>query len=171
MTEAIAVISLILSALITARLIFVERRLSAAELRLRALGHESDRPRELPEPSSPLMGLRVQLAVVQDHPQAILAELIRQAMLREDVADVGYDLEQYDLKIEGRIVCNGYADVYYDANLACSTERAVLFTLVDKPATGDRPSNLAIQLVDRLKRELPARTSREERQQAIRELS
>ena len=33
MTEAIAVISLILSALITARLIFVERRLSAAELR------------------------------------------------------------------------------------------------------------------------------------------
>ena len=112
--------------------------------------------------SSPLAGLRVALDLDQDHPNAPFAALLRERLLREDVI---LD-ENADLAVSGTLVCNGYADVYYRAEIAVRAGGETLFLLAEKPPHGDRPENLALELVDRLKTEWAKR----ERQGAIREL-
>jgi hypothetical protein len=68
--------------------------------------------------------------------------------------------------IKGEIACNGYADVYYRAELTAGAEGEIFLTLSEKPPHGDRPANLALELVHRLKIELRKR----ERGLALREL-
>ena len=122
----------------------------------------------LAPPPKPLEGLRIALAIEQDHPHAVFTTLVKEALLREEAEPV--DGTDYDLLISGSLVGNGYADVYYTAELACRTAEGPLFTLLERPPHGDRPGNLALELVNRLKLEVEKSVTRSERQSALREL-
>jgi hypothetical protein len=141
-------------------------------------------PREEPPPR-PLEGLRVAVAITQDHPHAVFVDVLKDQLFAEDVTDIlVLSAEEAalldknwkdrkdapDILIKGDIVCNGYAEIYYTADFICSNATDAICTLIEKPPHGDRPSNLAIELVARLKKELGKIVGRNERRQAIREL-
>ena len=166
-----ALLSLGISVVLAGRLLKLERRFQ---------GHPQAPPQPLLEPPSrPLQGLRIALAISQDHPHPVFAALLKELLLTEDVSDVTLlepnagvksTAEAPDILIAGDLVCNGYAEIYYTADFTCSTPNQPICTLIEKPPHGDRPSNLAIELVTRLKRELENLSNRTERRQAIREL-
>ena len=134
------------------------RRLQAFERRL------ADRPRPTlaaPDPS-PLHGLRIALDIAQDHPNPVFAGLLRDDLLKKG-ATVVPDAE---FRIAGNVVCNGYADVYFRAELTVSMGEEPLFDLMERPPHGDRPENLVLELVERLEGEI----RRRERQNAMGEL-
>jgi hypothetical protein len=147
-------------------LVRLEGRLRAAEQVL-----ESPTRAALPEaaPVRPLEGLRVALDIRQDHTHPVFANLLKEQLLAEDVTDLTTP-DTADIVIEGNLVCNGYAEIYYEADFTCRTATEPICTLIEKPPHGDRPQNLAIELVARLKRELTKLESRNERRAAIREL-
>ena len=173
----VALISLAISVVLAGRVLQLERRLqSNPHSALLAVAEP---------PARPLQGLRVVLAITQDHAHPVFANLLKEQLLSEDVTDIilltpaetaglRSDWKQRadgpDLLIAGDIVCNGYAEIYYTADLTCSTADQAICNLTEKPPHGDRPSNLAIDLVARLKTELEKLVSRDERRQAIREL-
>ncbi len=113
---------------------------------------------------SPLAGVRVALNVRQDYPNPVFVNLLKEALLREEAL---LEEERPDVRIAGEIVGNGYADVYYRADLAASVGDDVLFVLTERPPHGDRPANLALETGQRLKVEWAKR----ERQSALRELA
>lgn len=132
--------------------------------------------------SKPLAGMRIAVSIEQDHPHAPFFAILREQLFAEDVADVqvieadkaaamgsGWK-DAPDLLVFGHVVCNGYSDVYYEAELMSYERQGALCTLIEKPPHGDRPSNLALKLVTRMKRELEKETGRKERRQAIQEL-
>ena len=132
-------------------------RLAALERRERP-----DAGPALPDPS-PLAGRRVALAIRQDHPHPVFANLLKEGLLAEEAR---LDDGTPDLRIEGEIVGNGYADVVFRAELAVRMGGETILVLFDRPPHGDRPANLVAELVRRLKDELANR----ERQAAVREL-
>lgn len=158
---------------------------AALALRLRRL--ESNQPAQRTEPvpvapslpaEKPLQGLHVAICIAQDHPHPLFADLLSDLLAAEDVAEVAR-VEQApdhpwdggpDLAIVGSVQCNSYADVYFTADFTCLAPDQPICTLTQKPAHGDRPSNLAIELVSLLKNEWQRSRSRGERQRAIREL-
>jgi len=155
-------------------------RLQAVEQRLAAI-------ERAPSPSipaisdrvPPLQGLRIALSIVQDHPQPIFANLLREQLLKEDVLEVTFlppetppaDSPDIDIFIAGTLTCNAYAEVYYRATLTAFAGSEPVYTITESPPGGDRPGNLAIELVSRLGVELEKRITRSERRQALRELS
>ena len=108
-----------------------------------------------------LDGLRLTLDLRQDHPHAPFATLLYDVLLRE-----GAILGEDGLLVSGEVVSNGYADVYYRAEIAVTEGERTLFTLARTPPHGDRPENLVLELVERLKVE----RKKGERQRALREL-
>src|SRR6202043_900529 len=94
------------------------------------------------------------------HP--VFASLLKELLLAEDVTDIAMLAPDQaadwkagaDILISGDLVCNGYAEIYYTLEFTCSTPDQAICTLIEKPPHGDRPSNLAIELVTRLKAEL-----------------
>src|SRR5579862_7607367 len=171
----VALVSLAISVFLGLRVLQLERRLGT-------LPPSTAQP--LPEPPSrPLQGLRVALAITQDHPHPVFATLLKEQLLSEDVTDIAFldtveaNALQADWKngpdilIAGDVVCNGYAEIYYTADFTCSTAVQPICTLIEKPPHGDRPSNLAIDLVARLKTEIEKLVSRDDRRRAIRELT
>ena len=163
---------------------FLVRRVLELERRLQSLPQPTLQP--LPEPlTRPLQGLRIALAITQDHPHPVFANLLKEQLLSEDVTDITLltpaeatrlqtDWKQRtdgpDILIGGDIVCNSYAEIYYTADLTCSAADQAICNLIEKPPHGDRPSNLAIDLVARLKTELEKLVGRDDRRRAIREL-
>jgi hypothetical protein len=126
---------------------------------------------------SALAGLRVGLVLTQDHPHAPFVDLLRQQLLLRDVSDVtvfpdaaSARASALDIVVEGALTCNGYAEVYYAAEFTCSTCGEAVCTLIERPPGGDRPSNLAMELVAKLDAKLTDMVSRNERRRAIREL-
>ncbi len=113
--------------------------------------------------ANPLAGLRVSLTIQQDHPHPVFASLLKETLLKEEAI---VDDNHPDLWIEGEIVGNGYADVYFRAEIAVSTGRESILTVSDKPPHGDRPANLAADIVRKLRDELDKR----EHRLAVREL-
>lgn len=146
---------------------------AALALRLRAVERALQKPSPaaqpvLAPPHKPLEGLRIALAIEQDHPHPVFVTLLKELLLREEAELVeGADC---DLTISGHLVGNGYADVYYTAELVCFTSGGPLFTLLERPPHGDRPGNLALELVTRLKREIEKSVIRNERRTALKEL-
>lgn len=156
LTVLLVLIAVVLAVLVGTRFRRMEERLRTLEARpLPVL--ESERVTE----PNPLHGLRLDLHIAQDHPHIPFVALLRDALLRE-----GAILEEGGLSINGIVVCNGYADVYYRADLTVQEGGEPLFALAERPPHGDRPGNLALELVNRLKAELRKR----ERQNALREL-
>ncbi|HTQ11330.1 MAG TPA: hypothetical protein VMI31_14790, partial [Fimbriimonadaceae bacterium] len=168
---AVAIAALAASAAMAARIRQLAARLEAAERALaerpnRADALEGSRP-ALPE-SRPLEGLRVALAISQDHDHAPFVTLLKEQLFGEDVTDVSVlgpgesaALLAYwpesggpDLLIDGQILCNSYAEIYYEADLTCRTPSQALCTIVERPPHGDRPVNLAHDLIARIKNEL-----------------
>ncbi len=129
----------------------------------------------LPKNPSPLHGLRIAIAIRQDHPHPVFANLLREQLLKEDVAEVvlvepGQEHNEADIFVTGEITCNGYAEVYYRAELTASARKEAICTLVEKPPDGDRPGNLAIEFMALLNAKLDTLISRNERRRALREL-
>ena len=76
----------------------------------------------------------------------------------------------FDVFISGTVVCNNYADVYYEADLTAFTDRGPVVVLSERPPHGNRQLNLAIEFVNRLDTELAQQSERTERQRALGEL-
>jgi hypothetical protein len=118
-------------------------------------------------PDKPLEGLSVALRIKQDHPHPVFLNLLKEALLLEDAR---LDADNPEIEIAGTIVCNGYSDVYFTSELICSTPAGPFCEIIEKPPHGDRPENLAIETVARLKAEWRKMHSRAERGQALKEL-
>jgi hypothetical protein len=161
----VAVASMLITLIAVNRVRQLERQLAEAKRPLPQTSVET-----LETPSS-LVGLRIALDVTQDHPHPLFANLLKEQLLRQDVADVTFDLNsEADIFITGAITCNGYAEVYYQAEFTCSTLTEPICTLSERPPGGDRPANLAIELVAKLNAQLTTLITRQERRRAIREL-
>ena len=158
----LATLGLGTSAALAARLRALARRLETVERRapgpsaLRAEGKPLSEPR-------PLHGLRVAVAVAQDHPHPIFANLLKEALAEEEALLVE---READFAIQARLVGNGYADVYYEAEVSALGGKTPLFAFTERPPHGDRPENLAREVVARLREEARKR----ERRAALREL-
>jgi hypothetical protein len=159
----VALCSLGVSAMLAFRVRSLSERLEAAE---RQLAIPAIRP-ELAQAVSPLTGLRVALQLDQDHTHPVFANLLKELLVREDIS---IESHAPDLLISGRIVCNGYADVYYTAEITCRLGSEPICVLIEKPPHGDRQENLARELVAKLRKELLKTTERSERSTALREL-
>lgn len=120
----------------------------------------------LPSPS-PLEGLKVALAIRQDHAHPVFTDLLAEALRQVDAEVVSGEGE---IAISGSVACNGYSDVYYRAELTCATPSETLCTIIENPAAGDRQANLAGELIAKLEQEITKRLSRNERRLALREL-
>lgn len=139
-------------------------------------------PEPLPPKQRNFEQLRIVVAVDQDYTHPVFAHLLREVLFQEDAVDVRLITRDeaaamrqdwpadIDLVIDGAIVCNGYAEVYYDAEFHCASPRGEVCTLIEKPPHGDRPMNLAIELSQRIARELQKSLVQGERRQALREL-
>jgi hypothetical protein len=170
----LALVSLMISGALGFRVLQLERRL------------QESRPKPLPEVAEPLprplQGLRIALAITQDHPHPVFVDLLKEQLFSEDVTEISVlspveatvlraDWKNGpDILVTGEIVSNGYAEIYYTADFVCMTAAQPVCTLIEKPPHGDRPSNLAIDLVARLKGELEKLVGRDDRRRAIREL-
>ncbi|HVT11416.1 MAG TPA: hypothetical protein VHE55_04050 [Fimbriimonadaceae bacterium] len=171
--NVLALASLALSAALAARV----RRL---EEQLRSVDRPAPTPAALPDPvpDRPLEGLRIALAISQDQPHAAFANLLKEHFLAEDAGEVTLlpadstpGWANCDILVAGNVVCNGYAEIYYEADLTCHGPSGAICTVVERPPHGDRPVNLAAELVVKLKGELQKLERRDERRRALRELS
>ena len=131
---------------------------------------------------SVLQGSKVGLSITQDHPHPVFVDCLKEALFKRDAADVillgALDAADWkagpeapDLLIQGSVVCNGYANVYYEADLTCSDREKAICRLIEKPPHGDRPSNLALELVSKIESEVKKLVRRGERGRAVRELN
>jgi hypothetical protein len=173
----VALASLGVSLRLAARVHTLERRLAEGN-RVTQLPAPAPASTQVP-PQSPLQGLRVALAVAQDAPHPVFATLLKEQFLKADVAEVvsvpyakglRLDPEVAELLVLGQVCCNGYAEIYFEADFTCYTAREAVCTVVERPPGGDRPGNLAIELVSRLSAKLEDLIARDERRRAVREL-
>lgn len=153
------------------------------DMRLRntekTLSGESDKPAlAWHEPAAhPLRDVRIALVIRQDSQYPLFATMLREMFLAEDASEVEMfntiaEAEAWgpEILVSGEVVCNGYSEVYYSADLTCKTPHQMVTAIVEKPAQGDRPSNLGLELVEKLKADLTRLLLREERRKALREL-
>lgn len=173
-------VSLALVLILHRRVSQLNERLDAAE---RAIGDQREIPEEPPalEGRRVLEGLRIGLAIAQDHVYPAFANLLKEQLLKQDVADVLFlpsscTTDEWrasgkaDLLIAGAITCNGYVEVYYQADLTCYSTTETVCTLIERPPGGDRPENLAMEVVTKLSDTLDKVLKRDERRRAIGEL-
>jgi len=180
----VAIVSLGLSLRLYQRVLALERRVASAE-RLNTVVAPDDFMATVLEAPKPLAGLRIAIAVTQDHAHPVFATLLRDQLLGADVAEVivlpesdgGGLVEQWragkraeHLLIAGSLTCNGYAEVYYQAEFTCYTATEAVCTVIERPPGGDRPENLARELVAKVGATLDGLTRRSERRRAIGEL-
>lgn len=130
-----------------------------------------------PMPERPLERLRIALSIEQDHSHPVFANLLKEQLLTEDVDSIvllptgaAPDWNATDILISGKLTCNGYAEIFYETDLTCFSPVEPICTVVQRPPHGDRPVNLAVELVAKLKVELEKLDSRIERRRALREL-
>ncbi|HJP83731.1 MAG TPA: hypothetical protein VJ835_09530 [Fimbriimonadaceae bacterium] len=118
---------------------------------------------------SKLAGLTFRLTISQDHPYPIFARLLKDELEKADAGVVESDADS-DIRIEGSIHCNGYSDIYFQAELTASNAEGPFSVIIEKPPHGDRPENLAREIVSRIESDWTKREDRRERGSAIREL-
>ncbi|MBC8066161.1 MAG: hypothetical protein H7Y17_15115 [Chlorobia bacterium] len=157
------------------------------ETRIIAVEKALDSAKQLPvvtsTPPRLLAGLRVALCVNQDHTHPVFATLLKDQLLAMVVSSVeilpsanvdklkaSWGDDSQDILIAGDLTCNGYAEIYFHADFTCYAPNETICTLIERPPHGDRPGNLAIELVDKLNVELEKLVERRERRLAIREL-
>lgn len=181
-THVLAIAAIVLALFSTgltlalARLLAEDRKEFREELaRLRQTIRENELPSTPQLPAfNPLEGLRIGIAIKQDHEKPTFAELLKDRLNREDADAVilssGQPRDGLDALISGTIQCNGYADVYYSADLICTAVGEAVVKIGEKPAEGGRQSNLAAGLVGKLKREIEQSILRAERRRALREM-
>jgi len=177
----VAVVLSVLSLVVATAALFVAFRFSSRSLVVSSVPVAADETPVIELPSRPLEGMKVWMQVEQDHPTKPFLKSLEEVLYSEDVADVsptGGELmldgwkasDGPDLLICGRVACNGYSDVYYRAEFVCSTPEGRLCTLQRNPPHGDRPANLALELVAEIKSDLEKSKTRNERGRAIQEL-
>jgi len=172
---------IVIVAVVGATLVSQLRSMQAlAENKHHELSFPSDGPVEKDDPS-PLHGLHVVLAITQDHPNLPFVDLLKEQLFALDatditvmqtteISDIWSATNPPDLLIKGNVLCNGYAEIYYEAEFSCSNPNGAICTLIEKPPHGDRPSNLALELITRIEKELKKMIGRDERRSALREL-
>jgi hypothetical protein len=129
------------------------------------------------EGSFALAGMRIRLSVRQDHARPLFANSLREALLREDVQDVlivgdpsAHGAAKGEWLISGTITCNGYSDVYFNADLTCTLGEETVCSWSHRPPQGDRPENLVLEIVSTLTSKLADRARKNERRKALSEL-
>ncbi|MCC7230883.1 MAG: hypothetical protein IT203_10860 [Fimbriimonadaceae bacterium] len=190
MLDAISILIALLALGVT---VAIAMRLQQTEQRLKALLTTLESERTLQasalapamEQTRPLEGLRIALCITQDHPHPVFATLLREHLYSEDAREVvllsATEVEQLnatwaltpdspDILISGEVTCNGYAEVYYHAEITCSANSQSICKVIEKPPHGDRPVNLATGLVSRLKAELEKAVCQNDRRRALQEL-
>lgn len=127
--------------------------------------------------TSALAGMRICLALRQDHPRPLFANSLREALLREDVQDVviagdpsAHEVANGEWLISGTITCNGYSDVYFIADLTCTLGVETVCSWSLRPPQGDRPENLILEILCTMTSKLADRVRKNERRQALSEL-
>ena len=119
---------------LSARVRSLEQRLAAVEV--------SSRAPVLPEApfrESPLQGLRIAVSIIQDHPQPIFANLLKELLMKEDVLDVSFLPEpsaETDIFITGTLTCNAYAEIYFRADITAYAGSEPLCTITEAPPGG-----------------------------------
>lgn len=158
-------------------LITVQNQLDSQ--RIHAVGNDLD-------PYSTLSGLRIALAIEQDHTLPTLTLMLkdalgacdaevslldtRQALLLSEAWGHAEMPDPPDLLIWGSVTCNGYSEVYYKAMLNYLTPYGLLNPTSEQPSHGNPQSSLVVTIVSKLKRELVVAQRRQERGRALSEL-
>jgi hypothetical protein len=188
---AISVISLVVSFWV-ARLVFSQiSKVTTLNTRLTQVRESQEKlsmMSALPEPftPSPLEGCRVALCIEQDHKLPILVDLIKERLQAEDSEVVVLLPDQADelssttkwepgdskpnVLIRGKVRCNEYKEVYYEADLTFVFAEGVVTSILENPPNGSRQANLAIAVVKMLKQTLEQSAKRLERRTALGEL-
>jgi hypothetical protein len=137
-------------------------------------------------PNSSLSGLRIALAVNQDHTIPTLSLLLKDALSARDAEVTLIDpnecdtlvhnwgqaegCDQPDILIWGVVTCNGYSEQYYKVMLNYLTPYGSLNPTSEQPAQGSPQSSLVITIVSKIEKDLNLAERRYERSRAIREL-
>jgi hypothetical protein len=136
--------------------------------------------------TSPLEGKRVGLCIEQDHRLPVIARLIGDRIEAEDgeVATLSpKDVEHYEtatrwepgrdaphVVVKGKVRCNGYKDLYYEADLTFLFAYGVVESILESPPNGARQTNLAIAALKVIKQTMDTEERRTERRTALKEL-
>jgi len=187
----LAVASITVSAGLTAAVLRLHKRSQQLQKALITLQQEVASQRAaFPEagiaPYSPLSGLRIALAIEQDHTIPTISLLLKDALSSCDAEVILLDPErsevvannwgqvdshdQPDILIWGSVTCNGYSEFYYRARLNYLTPYGTLNPTSEQPAQGNPQSSLVVTVVSKLKKELGSSQQRHERSRAIQEL-
>lgn len=135
----------------------------------------------------PLEPIRVAIAIEQDHKLPILSNLIKERLeaddgmvtvIDADQASTYADLGKWSTEsgephvvVAGNVKCNGYSDVFYEADLTFLYARGIVDSILENPPNGGRQVNLANKVVSRLKRTYEESSRKAERNQALHELN
>ena len=142
----------------------------------------------LPSITSPVLeGKRIALQISQDHKLPILEGLIKERLESDDAvvletsegeveklaSATKWDPAEVNphVVVTGAVRCNGYKDVYYEADLTFLFFNGVVSSILEAPPNGSRQANLAIGVVKNIKSTLEQSATRAERQAAIKELN
>lgn len=120
---------------------------------------------------SPISGRRFSLSIATDHPDAPILVLLQEAIQSRDGVILPIDAAAADVVITGTVETHGYQEVYVSAELKADWQGMRLLTFTRKPHSGDRPQNLAKEFVLELEKEFSRRLIRQERSQALDELT
>lgn len=165
------VLAILLSVVATSVAIALAIRVRRLEECLASLVLPVPSPSLVAVEESVLQGLRVAIDLQQDHAHPVFAELLRDTLLGRDVAEVILGRSDTCVcVIDGHVTCHGYTDVYFEADLTCTAPSGVVCTLIEKPPSGDRQENLALEIVSRMVKELEKSERRGERRAALSEL-
>ena len=163
--EVVSIILSVLAILIAGAAWF---RAAAPTMEARERSLDSRDAPSLAAPSK-LAGLTFRLTISQDHPYPIFARLLKDELEKANAAVVELHADS-DIQVEGSIHCNGYSDIYFQAELTASNAEGPFSVIIEKPPHGDRPENLAREIVSRIESDWSKQEDRRERGSAIREL-
>jgi hypothetical protein len=106
-----------------------------------------------------LEGVRVGIQIDQDHERPVFARILRDrltelnAMPRLISLTEEVEVATTDVLLRGRIRCNGFEEMFFEAKIECLTPSGTLFKVSEKPSKADRQANLANAVVLRVLQE------------------
>jgi hypothetical protein len=168
---ALTLTGLLLSAYLASKVADQEKRIRVLES---SRGQGAAYPLEAGEPYQPVLeGLKVAIQIQQDHERPVFALLLKERLVAEDAVPILGSMGEEvacDVLVKGKVKCNGYEELFYEATLDCLAGNSLLLTVSEKPSQGGRQANLSNTLVSRLKHELQQSAERRERQLALDQL-
>lgn len=168
--------------LLTVSLIVVISVVGSLSLRLKML-EQSGIPKQVPsvtpehssqhQPDLTLSLLTVAVEIEQDFSAPTFRNKLVQALEKEDarvkIISAG-EVHAADAVISGKVLCNNYPDVYFEADFVIDFPRWPSETVRSRPIHGGRQDNLCLTLINTLRQTIEYRRDLEARQSALEEL-